>query len=177
MWHFRVSKQTIEGFKNTVYFSEIRTSPHVFVLPWIQVRLFWIIWNKEDASGLFLRFYGKYYFQKAVFVNLSRRVCIIFRLNFKTFFWRYMVSLYLPLRSFYRFSQATINMICTFGSWPQNYFTTYVLLFQVCGSVFPRNLFRSLLVLARCLWSLFLTFAIFMKLLPMIGCIHGIDVG
>ena len=42
--------------------------------------------------------YGKFYFQKAVFGNLSRRVWIIFRLNFKTFFWRCMLSLYLALQ-------------------------------------------------------------------------------
>ena len=63
-----------------------------------QVRLFWIIWNREDASGLFFRFYGKCYFQNAAFVNLSWRVSIIFSLNFKTFFWQYMLPLYLPLQ-------------------------------------------------------------------------------
>ena len=56
----------------------------MLLLSWIQVRLF--------------GFYGKCYFQKAVFVNLSQRVWIIFRLNFKTFFWQYMLSLYLPLQ-------------------------------------------------------------------------------
>ena len=48
--------------------------------------------------GLFFGFYGKCYFQKAVFLKLSWRVQIIFRLNFKTLFWRYMLSLYLPLQ-------------------------------------------------------------------------------
>ena len=33
-----------------------------------------------------------------MFVNLSQRVWIIFRLNFKTFFWRCILSLYLPLQ-------------------------------------------------------------------------------
>ena len=35
---------------------------------------------------------------KAVFVNLSWRAYIIFCLNSKTFFWRYMLSLYFPLQ-------------------------------------------------------------------------------
>ena len=47
----------------------------------------------------FLGFYGKWYFQKAVFANLSRRVWIIFRLNFKTFFWWYILSLQILLNT------------------------------------------------------------------------------
>ena len=37
-------------------------------------------------------------FAKTVFVNLSQCVWVIFCLNFKTFFWRYMLSLYIPLQ-------------------------------------------------------------------------------
>ena len=82
---------------NFVIFSEIWICPHVFVLSSIQLWLFWITWNYVDASGLFFGFYGKCYFLKAEFVNLSQCVWITFRLNFKTFFWWYMLSLYLPL--------------------------------------------------------------------------------
>ena len=64
-------------------------------------------------SGLIFWFNDKCFFQKAVFVNLSTHVWIIFHLNFKTFFCRYMISLYLP-----------INVICYFGGWLQNYLTT-----------------------------------------------------
>ena len=116
------------------------------------VQFYWItplcskyfVWD----CALFLGIYGKCYFQKAVFVKLSRHVSIIFRLNFKTVFWWYMISLYLlPLQILLStiFSQETTNMICTFGGWPQNYFTKYAPLFQACCSVFLRNLLKDLL--------------------------------
>ena len=92
-----VRRASVESIKNLnfVIFSEIKISPHVFVLSWIEVRLFWIIWNYEDVSGVFFGFYGNCYLQKAGLVNLSRSVWIIFGLNFKKFFWQYMLSLYL----------------------------------------------------------------------------------
>ena len=52
------------------------------------VRCFWIIF----------RVIRQIFFQKVVFVNLSRRVWITFRLNYKTFFWWYMLSFYLALQ-------------------------------------------------------------------------------
>ena len=55
--------------------------------------------NEEDASGLFCGFYGKCYFLKVVFLNVSWCVWIIFCLNWKTFFFFvYMLSLNLPLQ-------------------------------------------------------------------------------
>ena len=38
------------------------------------------------------------FISKKLFINLSRRVWIIFRLNFNTFFWQYILSLYFPLQ-------------------------------------------------------------------------------
>ena len=63
-----VHRASVESIKNLnfVIFSEIRISPHMFVLSWIQVRLFWIIWSYEDTSGVFFGFYGNCYLQKAV---------------------------------------------------------------------------------------------------------------
>ena len=147
-----------------------------FVLSWIQVRLFWIIWNKKDASRLFCVYYGICYFQKAVFVNLSC-VWIIFPLNFKTFFWWYMLSLYLPLQIFmYCFSKWTINMNCNFGDWPQNYLTTLKAFwtsmfhcFRPTIQFYQETCSRTYsIMLARCLWSLFLTFTMVIKLSIMI---------
>ena len=46
--------------------------------------IFWVIWQML--------------FAKTVFVNLSQCVWVVFCLNFKTFFWQYMLSLYMPLQ-------------------------------------------------------------------------------
>ena len=133
-------------------------------------------------------------------LNLSRCLWVIFHLNLKTLFWRYMPSLYFPSLDSpkYRFSQGTINKICSFGGWPQNYLTRLEAL-RISMGVF-RSLYylhvtsklhcfrlavqfsRDIcsrtysIVLPRCLWSLILTFAMFMKLLLMIGCIRSIEV-
>ena len=61
-----------------------------------------------------------------MFVNLSWRVWIIFRLNFKKFLWRYMLALCLPLLFLLNkvFSKKTSMMICNFGGWHRIYLTT-----------------------------------------------------
>ena len=58
-----------------------------------------------------------------MFGNLSWRVWIIFRLNLKTLFWRYMFLFTYPLQILLS-NVFPINMICNFGGWLQNYLTT-----------------------------------------------------
>ena len=76
-----------------------------------------------------------------MFVNLSWHVWIIFCLNFKTFFWRYILSLYFPF-------QILLNV---FPKEPSIWYHTrsilnkYAPLFQACCSVFARNLLKGLL--------------------------------
>ena len=70
-------------------------------------------------------FWVKWITLQHLLLNLSRRVWIIFRSNFKTFFLRYMIYLYLSIQillsNVFRNGQ---YMICNFGGWPQSYLTT-----------------------------------------------------
>ena len=70
----------------------------------------------------FFGLYAKFYFQKAVFINLSRRARIIFRFNFKTLFWQYMYS------SFYTFlTEYKLLFKKQFGFW-NNHSTNHALI-------------------------------------------------
>ena len=110
--------------------------------------------------------------QKAV-LKIYHGVWIIFRLSFKTFFWRYMLSFYCPFRSFeVTIFLKNINIICNFGGWSQNYlnmpkaFWTNMLYSFRPTVQFSRKICSTpySIVPSRCLWSLFLTFTMFMKL-------------
>ena len=117
-----------------------------------------------------------------MFVNLSRRVWIIFCLNFKTFFWRYMLSLNLPLH---------INV--------SNVFPKRTIIFvaglriisphlrhseQVCSivsglifSIFQRNLLKNLLDHAGEMSVVFIfDMCNVYKFLLMMGCISSTDI-
>ena len=107
--------------------------------------------SSTDHHNFIVSVLSKWFILQHLLVSLSPIVWIIFRLSFKTFFWRY---LYFSL---------SLNK--------------YAPLFQACCLVFARICLRtSSIVLAGCL-SLFLTFAVFMKLSLMIVCIHSIEIG
>ena len=122
-------------------------------------RCFWII---------FTVIYGKCYFQKVLFVNLSQCVWIVWILT------------YVPSNVFLKEpSKWLVTLVPSFRIIsPHLRHSVYVPLFQVSALVFPRNLLRTyLMILARCLCSLFFTFAMLMKFSLMIDCIHNIEFG
>ena len=108
-------------------------------------------------------------------VNLSQCVQIVFRLNFKTFFWQYILSFYLPLQillskvfpkeptKWFVILMAGFRIISLRN---EAFWTSIVYCFkpvvQFFHEVYPRT---YSIMLTRCLWSLFLIFAIFMRLL------------
>ena len=108
-------------------------------------------------------------------------VWIIFSLNFKTFFWRYMLSPYLSLillsnvfpkePSIYDLQFWWLaSELSHLGHSEQVCSIVSGLLFSFCSRTYSIDM-------ARCLWSLYLTFVMFMILLLMIACIHNIVVG
>ena len=76
-----------------------------------------------------------------------------------------------------------VYMIFNFDGSPQNYLTIleafWTSMLHCFWPVvqFSREICSREIVLAKCLWSLSLTYAMFMKFLQMIGCIHSIWVG
>ena len=126
-------------------------------------------------------FWAKWIILQHLLVNLSRCVWIIFRLNFKTFFWWYMLSPYLSL----------ILLSNAFPKEPSIYDLQFWWLAselshlrhseQVCsivsGLLFSFCSRTYSIVMARCLCSLYLKFVMFMILLLMIACIRTIGVG
>ena len=77
----------------------------------------------------------------------------------------------------------TVYMTFNFDGSPQNYLTILEAFWTSMLHCFwpvvqiSREICSRETVLARCLWSLSLTYAMFMKFLLMIGCIHSIWVG
>ena len=102
-----------------------------------------------------------------------------------TFSWLYMLSLYFSLQILLSnvFLRNHQYIICNFGGWPQNYLTTPEAFWTSMLHCFRPTVQFSReissrtysIVLARCLWSLFLTFVVLMKLSHMIDCIHSIE--
>ena len=143
--------------------------------------------HAQTTTFSWFHFWAKWIILQHVLVNLSRLVCIIFRSNFKTFSgdisflftcaFRSLLVMFFPRNHQY--------MICHFVSWPQNYLTTPEAFWTSMFHCFrPAVQFSRetcsrtyLISLAKCLWSLFLTFVMFMKLSLMIGCIYRIEVG
>ena len=123
---------------------------------------------------------------KKLLENLSRRVLIIFRLNFQTFFWRDIFSLYLLLQFLlsnvfpkepsisYVILVATLRIISPRRRHSEQVFSIVSGLLLV----FPRNLLKDLLDRA-CEISVvfFFDIAMFMKLSLLTGCIHSVEVG
>ena len=105
-----------------------------------------------------------------MFVNLSWNAWIIFRLSFNIFFWWYVLSLYLNLQILlstvfprsYQYYLYCWWLASELSHPARGILNKYAPLFQTCYTVSLRNLLKDLLdCLARCMWSLFLTFANF----------------
>ena len=142
-------------------------------------RCFWIIfqvlWQILFSKGCVCKF---------ITACLDYR---LFEFFSKKYFWQYMLSRYLPLQ------------ILLSSVFPKETSIWFLILVAGLGIILPHprhseqvcfHCFRPVvqfsqeicsktysIVLARCLWSLFLTSAMFIKLLLMIGCIHRIEVG
>ena len=81
-----VLRTSAENYYKLKFRNFFRTYLHVLVFSWIQFQMFWML--LDYFSVLWQMFYPKSFVCKF----------IVFRLSFKTFFWRYMLSLYLLLQ-------------------------------------------------------------------------------
>ena len=109
----------------------------------------------QTTTLAWFHFWAKRIILQHLSIKLSRRDSIIFRLNFKAFFRRYVLSLYLSLQILLMFFPRNYQYVICNSEEPRlvselSYHAwgipnKYAPLFQACCSVFSRNLLKDLL--------------------------------